>query len=368
MNIILGPNAQGKSNLLEALFLFTTGKSFRALRELELIEWGESFSRLTLELIRKNQEKINLELYLQKGKNNRRLSKIIKINNNIARSASDLAGTLNAVMFSPDDMEIIKGPPGARRRFVDLQSTQISSSYCNNLRNYYRVLEQRNSLLRSFKECRESIKLLDVWDEQLAAYGVFLISERLGNLKKLQELTNPILIDITKGKEKLELLYCCSINIKGKRVNEFFYSSEKEDFEKTLKENMIEQLRAIRPHEFRKKATCIGPHRDDLQILINDRPLKNFGSQGQQRTVALSLKLAERELLYDMTGEEPLLLLDDITSELDEERSSKLLNYITGKGQIFLTRNQLAEFLKPLYENAFIIHVYGGTVELGVFH
>ena len=367
MNVILGPNAQGKSNLLEALFLFTTGKSFRANREAELIKWGEKFSRLTLEVLCRNQEKIKLEISIQKTKNKKSVSKVIKVNNHIARSASDLVGTLRAVLFSPDDIEIIKGPPGARRRFIDLQSSQISPLYCSNLRSYYKVLEQRNSLLRN-SDSKENLKMLDIWDEQLAGYGSILITQRLENLEKLDRLAGPIVKDITEGKEKLELTYFSTVNIGGKKIKSIFPGMEKKEFEKILEENIIKQLKIIREQDFKKGLTSIGPHRDDLHILINEKPLKNFGSQGQKRTVALCLKLAEMNLIYDITGEHPLLLLDDITSELDKERCSRLLNYIKGKGQIFFTINQKTEFLNPLCKNASFLHIYGGTVKLGILN
>ena len=368
MNIILGDNAQGKSNLLEGIFLFTTGKSFRAFREIELINWDEAFSRLSMEIFHKNMERVKLEITLQRAKNNRNIIKTIKINNNIARSASDLVGTLNAVLFSPDDLEIIKGSPSARRRFIDLQSTQVSPSYCINLRDYYKVLEQRNSLLRSGENLRKNFNLIDIWDEQLAAYGAKLISRRLKNIKKLNELTDPILKDISSGKEKLKISYHSTVNIKGEKIDKIFPDTEREEFEKILEESIKNQLKSVRNQEIKKGATSIGPHRDDIHILINERPVKNFGSQGQQRSVALSLKLAERELINNITGEEPILLLDDITSELDKDRCSKLLSYIEDRGQIFLTQNHISHILKPVSEKSSIINIKEGTLQVGVFN
>ena len=367
MNVILGANAQGKSNLLEALFLFTTGKSFRAQREIELIKWDKDFAKIIIELISKHNERVKLEILLQAQKSKKYVSKSIKINNNIARSATELAGTFNAVLFSPDDLEIIKGSPGARRRFIDLQITQTSQIYCINLRNYFKVLEQRNSLLKSFLSNEEKIDTLHIWDEQLGKYGSLLITQRLEILDKLNKLALPILYDLSDGKEELQLNYSSNINIYGKKLDISFTEMEKENFISSLEENIKKHLHSIREKEIRKGSTTIGPHRDDINILINDKPVKNFGSQGQQRSVALTLKLAERELMQELTGEEPVLLLDDITSELDKKRCEKLINYIKNKGQIYLTQSQKADFLKPLYEKALFLNITEGTVKPGIF-
>lgn len=366
MNLILGDNAQGKSNFLEALFLFTTGKSFRAQREIELIRWDEAFARIILEILYKHNERIKLEILIEAQKRNNYVSKIIKINNNRARAATNLVGTLNAVLFSPDDLEIIKGPPSARRRFLDLQITQISPVYCNNLRNYYKVLEQRNSLLRSSESRKEKFSLLDIWDEELIRYGSPIIIQRLKNLKRLNDLTCPILSDISNGREEIKLKYLSPVTIEGKKLDEFFLEKEKE-LEEYLGKNLKKYLYTQRDHDLKKGATITGPHRDDLQILINNKPLKNFGSQGQQRSVALSLKLAERELMNELTGEEPVLLLDDITSELDRKRCIKLLNFLKGKGQIFITQSQKMDYLEPLYREASFVHITEGMLKIGIF-
>lgn len=365
LNLIIGANAQGKSNLLEALFLFTTGKSFRVMREIELIKWGEDFARVIVEIVQKSQKKVKIEIIFQIAKNIKNSLKIIKLNNKVVRCATNLVGAVNAVMFSPDDMEIIKGGPGIRRRFIDMQITQMSPSYCDNLRRYHKVLEQRNSLLRSSQSYEEKIPLLDIWDQQLSHYGTLLISKRLEVIRKLEELAKPVLMNITGSKECLRLSYSSTVSMERK-MDEIVFNEGKEIFESSLKKRFKEHLDFIRKREIKYGATSIGPHRDDMNIFLNERPVKNFGSQGQQRTVSISLKLAERELIYNETGEEPLLLLDDVTSELDKNRSSQLLNYIRGKGQIFITQNHPDELFNSIKTSSFYINE--GVIKTGVFN
>jgi len=350
LNVIFGANAQGKSNLLEALFLFTTGKSFRAGKEIELVKWEENFSRVAAEIICIHGEKINIEVLISKN-SARSSSKIIKINNKNVRTATELVGTVNTVMFSPDDLEIIKGSPCVRRRFIDMELTQLSPSYCDNLRLYYKVLEQRNTLLKSTADKEEKGRLLHVWDEQLARYGSFLISMRVEIIKKLQALAGVILRDISNNRENLSLDYSSAIE---------------ENNSMPLEENFLNHLLSQRHVDIRYGSTSVGPHRDDIKILVNEKPLKTFGSQGQQRTVTIALKLAERELLFNETGEHPVVLLDDVMSELDNDRRFSLLNYIKGKGQIFITLNHVTDYFAS--KEASFFQIKEGKITVGLFN
>jgi DNA replication and repair protein RecF len=352
LNVIFGANAQGKSNLLEALFLFTTGKSFRAGKEIELVNWEENFSRVAAEITYIHGEKINIEILISKN-SAKTSSKIIKLNNKTVRTATELVGTVNAVMFSPDDLEIIKGSPGVRRRFIDMELTQLSPSYCDNLRLYYKVLEQRNTLLRSALDKEEKIKLLNVWDEQLAKYGSFLISRRVEIIKKLEELAQIILRDISNNRENLSL--------------EYFSTIQGNDFS-SIEENFLGHLCSMMNQDIRYGSTSAGPHRDDIKIFLNEKPLRTFGSQGQQRTVTVALKLAERELLFNETGEHPVVLLDDVMSELDKDRTFSLLNYIKGKGQIFITLNHIKDFFDTTSKEASFFQIKEGKITGGLFN
>jgi len=350
LNVIFGANAQGKSNLLEALFLFTTGKSFRAGKEIELVNWEENFSRVAAEITCIQGEKIHIEVLISKN-SARSSSKIIRVNNKTVRTATELVGTLNAVMFSPDDLEIIKGSPCVRRRFIDMELTQLSPSYCDNLRHYYKVLEQRNTLLKSALDKEEKNRLLQVWDEQLARYGSFLISSRIEIIKKLQELARGILRDISNNRENLSVEY---------------FSTIEEDNSMSGEETFLNHLLSQRSQDIRYGSTSSGPHRDDIKILVNEKPLKTFGSQGQQRTVTIALKLAERELLFNETGEHPVVLLDDVMSELDDGRSFSLLNYIKGKGQVFITLNHRTDYFAS--KEASFFQIKEGKITVGLFN
>ena len=256
-------------------------------------------------------------------------------------------------MFSPDDLEIIKGSPGVRRRFVDMELTQLSPSYCDNLRLYYKVLEQRNTLLKSVLDKEEKIRLLHVWDEQLARYGSFLISRRIEIIKKLHDLAQIILRDISNNRENLSLDY---------------FSTIQEDNSMSMEENFLSHLDTLRSQDIRYGSTSAGPHRDDIKILLNEKPLKTFGSQGQQRTVTIALKLAERELLFNETGEHPVVLLDDVMSELDNDRTFNLLNYIKGKGQIFITLNHITDYFASKSKEASFFQIKEGKITGGLFN
>lgn len=359
INVISGANAHGKSNLLEALFLFTTGKSYRANREKELIQMGKDFARVTIDIIHKNNEKIKIEILLQITQSTQKTSKIIKINNKILHSASELVGKVNAVMFSPDDLEIIKGSPAARRRFLDIQISQASPVYCDNLRKYYKALEQRNTLLKShMSDYKEKLKLLDIWDEQLINYGAYIIEKRLETAKNLEMLSQPILKYISEEKEELGINYLSNISIDNMSIDK-----DNEKFMEILKDNIKNRLIANRGKDIKYGTTSAGPHRDDFDFSINNNSAKIFGSQGQQKSVILALKLAEGELIFQETGEKPLLLLDDVTSELDKIRSFSLMNYIKNMGQIFIAHNWSIEYFKEIFKSFASYNITNGEIE-----
>lgn len=346
LNILIGGNAQGKTNILEAIFYAATGKSHRTNHDNEMILWGEQAFRIFLE-----GERVygcfQIEFVVRSdGK------KILKVNNQSRKKLSELFGTVNVVMFSPEDMMLVKGGPAVRRRFMDIEISQTSPFYCHSLLNYARVLTQRNNLLRAVREQKESPDLLDVWDLQMAEYGSGIIKKRGEALKKLAPLAKSIHSEITEGAEELNICYIPSISFQGGGAE----CSPVEFFFKKLKEH--------RNADMIKGATGLGPHRDDIEIRIGDTITRSFGSQGQQRTCALSLKLAELEFMRAETGEYPVLLLDDVMSELDADRRKYLLQVVRGRVQAFVTATEIGELLLSNARNCRIFEVNNGKIDL----
>ncbi len=307
INILYGNNAQGKTNVLEAIYLGITSKSHRASGDKELIAFGEEESHVKLLLEREGVEN-RIDIHIKKNK-----SKGIAVNSLALRKASDLFGIANVVFFSPEDLSMIKNGPAERRRFMDVELCQLSKIYLHAFMEYNKVLHQRNKLLKEIHFRSDLADTLEVWDLQLIKYGKELIRQRQDFVDRLKEKLYAIHYTLTEKKEKLEIFY-------DKNISE-------EDFAGKLEKE--------RENDFRNKSTSVGPHRDDIGFFIasednRDRPIdvRKFASQGQQRTVALSLKLAEIELVKDLIGDYPILLLDDVLSELDYARQTKLLSSI----------------------------------------
>lgn len=297
INIFHGDNAQGKTNILEAIYLCATARSHRTHREKEIIKWGTECAHVKLQIKKKYVED-TIDFHLSQK------SKSALINKMPIGKLGELFGALNVVMFSPEDLQLIKNSPKERRRFLDIELCQVDKLYYYALRQYHKVLKQRNLMLKQYSK-QKDYSMLDVWDMQLEEYARTVIEKRITFIEELNEIASSIHRDISGKKEKLQIVYMPSIEI--------------EDFsEKMLK---------YREKDILYQTTSIGPHRDDLKFLINDTDVKTYGSQGQQRTVVLSMKLAELKIMKKYIGESPVLLLDDVLSELDEKRQTDLFKY-----------------------------------------
>ena len=342
INIFIGQNAQGKTNILEALYLGAMGRSHRTAVDNELVRWGQSAAAVEIAFTRQETDhKLAIRLIPSQNKE--------ILHNGHPIKQRELVGTLNAVLFSPEDLQLVKGAPALRRRFLDGEISQVSRAYYRQLLQYNRVVQQRNNLLKKVREGEAKADLIDAWDEQLAAGAAFLVGKRLEAVRKLAMLANLMHRRITAGKENLQLSYCQP------------YLQQDEDAQMPRPSEWYRrQLLARRSEDIARGTTTIGPHRDDLLLAVNGIDLRIFGSQGQQRTGALALKLAELEFIKSETGEYPLLLLDDVMSELDAERRSHLLCFIRERIQTFITATDAKYFPDDLSGQYY--QVAGGAV------
>ena len=307
INIIYGNNAQGKTNILESIFLCSFGKSFRTTKEKEMIKFNETNLIVEIFYQKKDRDgKIKIEIGDKKQ---------IYLNGIKIKKLSELLGNVNIVIFTPDDINILKDGPAGRRRFLDMMIGQLRPNYVYNLNMYLKTIEQRNNYLRQIREENKPEEMLEIWDEKLADYAEKIFNYRDEFIKKIMQKINKIHSEITENKETLEI--------------EYISNCEK-------KENYLKLLKERRKLDIIKGFTTKGIHRDDFMIYINEKEVGTYGSQGQNRTVVLSLKLAELNVIYDEIGEYPILLLDDFMSELDEERRKNFLNNIKNT-QVILT-------------------------------
>lgn len=332
-NILYGDNAQGKTNILEALYLSGTTKSHRGTKDRDLIQFGRDESHLET-IVEKNGMEFQIDMHLKKNS-----PKGIAINKIPIRKASELFGIVHFVFFSPEDLNIIKDGPAGRRRFIDLELSQIDKVYLSNLANYNRIINQRNSLLKELY-CQEHLMdTLDIWDMQLAQYGEKVMEGRQKFIQQVNQIISDIHYKLTGGRERITLSYESSIGNLS--------------LEQALKKN--------RERDIRMKSTSVGPHRDDLCFLSGDLDIRKFGSQGQQRTAALSLKLSEIELVKEVIRDTPILLLDDVLSELDKHRQNYLLDSIHDI-QTVITCTGLDEFVNHRFSINKIFRVESGNV------
>ncbi|SHE13776.1 recombination protein F [Chlamydia abortus] len=345
VNIFIGPNAQGKTNLLEAIYVLALSKSHRTHHDKQLIRWNEPYAQLYAEVDKKyGLCKLSLSVTPQ--------GKKAKINGLEQKKLSDFIGTLNVVMFAPEDLEIVKGAPGIRRRFLDMEIGQVHPGYLYEMTQYQKVLNQRNNYLKQlpgFPAAKDP--MLEIWNEQLAQYGSKIIKKRQSFLKKLQKWAEYIHSGITNDLEKLRVEYRPSIE-----------TGDPEE-ETILFERFMIKLKQMKDQEIRRGTTLVGPHRDDMMFFINDKEVQVYGSQGQQRTAALSLKLAELELIHEELGEYPVLLLDDVLSELDPYRQTQLIETFQDKVQTFITTTALDSVNMDKLSDAAIYHVKNGSVQ-----
>lgn len=307
INIFYGQNAQGKTNIIESIFLCSLGKSFRAKKDKEMIKLNEQNAIVEVEYEKSDRDgKIKIEI---------RNKKNIYLNGIKIKKLSELLGNLNIVIFTPDDINILKGGPQNRRRFLDIMISQLRPNYMHILNLYIKTMEQRNIYLRQIKEEHKDENLLDIWDEKLSEYAIKIYEYRKEFIKKIIKKLDIIHKNITNNAEQIELDYITECD-------------SKEKYLKLLKER--------RKLDIIKGFTTKGVHRDDFMIYINKKDIKIFGSQGQNRTAMLSLKLAELQVIYDEIGEYPILLLDDFMSELDKTRRKNFLENIEGT-QVIIT-------------------------------
>lgn len=337
--VFTGENAQGKTNLIESVYYAALGQSHRTTSDKELISWEKQragidliFERLAVE------NKLQFRLYFDKKRE--------ILYNGQAIRPKELVGILNVVLFSPEDLYLIKGAPAERRRFLDVEISQANPAYYDALLQYQKALTQRNVLLKSIRERRAKRDLLCEWNAQLAQLAAKIISKRCETVKKLNMLANLMHRRISDQRENLEIYYEVRECAEGvPQAYSTWYNNKLKDFE---------DMDILRGN------TSVGPHRDDLLLKVNSIPLRAFGSQGQQRTAALALKLAELEFMRSETGEYPILLLDDVMSELDRSRRDQLLRFIKGKVQTFVTATDMAYF--PRRELSRFYQVSGGQI------
>lgn len=307
LNIFLGKNAQGKTNLLESIYMCSSGKSFRTNKDREIINFEKDKSYIGAKVVRENTEKL-IEIKLEREK-----AKTIRINKVELNKNRELYVGLNVVAFSPEDLSLIKGGPVERRNFLDNEISQIKPVYRYNLNRYNKILFQRNSLLKNIKGKEYNKYLLDVFDFQLAKIGTEIVLERIKFIRKLSDISKSIHRSITNGIEDLSLVYLSNVGME---------TGDKATIEKKFLENIKKNIK----NDIFKGSTEIGPHRDDIEILINGINSRSFASQGQQRTAVLSMRLAEVELINEEKNEYPVLLLDDVLSELDSDRRRYLIS------------------------------------------
>ena len=316
-NILFGDNAQGKTNILESAYVSATTKSHKGSRDKEMIRFGEEESHIRTVVCKREQD-FQIDIHLKKNR-----AKGIAINQVPIKKASDLFGILNIVFFSPEDLNIIKDGPTERRRFLDLELCQLDKIYLSDLTAYNKVLKQRNTLLKDMIFRPDLKDTLPIWDEQLVEYGKRIIRRRQAFIGELFEIVQEIHSKLSGNRELLTIKY-------EPNVESMFF--EDELFRASERDRKLCQ-------------TSVGPHRDDISFLIGDIDIRKFGSQGQQRTAALSLKLSEIELVKTSIGDTPVLLLDDVLSELDPGRQDFVLNQIT-EGQVFITCCEPGRFTK----------------------
>lgn len=315
-NILYGDNAQGKTNLLESIFVCGTTKSHKGSKDRELIKIGEEEAHIRLHLTKKNvKHRIDMHLKKNRGKG-------IAIDGIPIKRSGELLGLLNVIFFSPEDLRIIKNGPAERRRFINMELCQLDGLYLHDLGEYNKALMQRNKLLKQIYYQPSLIDTLDIWDMNLMEYGIKIIKRREKFVKEISEIVTRVNEKLTGNKEHIQMLYEPDITI--------------DEFETALKES--------RERDLKMCSTSVGPHRDDLCFMNGEIDIRKYGSQGQQRTCALSLKLAEIELVKEMIGDSPILLLDDVLSELDRSRQNYLLDSIHDI-QTIITCTGIEEFI-----------------------
>ena len=331
-NILYGENAQGKTNILESLYMVSTTKSHRGVRDRDMIRFGMEESHIRTMLMKGGID-YRIDMHLRKNR-----SKGIAINGQRIKKASELIGLLHIVFFSPEDLGIVKNGPAERRRFMDMELCQLDASYLHDLNQYNKTMENRNRLLRDMYQFPELQDTLDIWDAQLVHFGLQIIESRRRFIADLNEIVGDIHRKLSGNREHLTIRY--------------EPSAAADDFE--------EILRRSRERDLHMKTTSVGPHRDDFSFMDGETDLRRYGSQGQQRTCALSLKLSEIDLVKNLIGHKPVLMMDDVLSELDSGRQNYLLSTIGGI-QTFITCTGLDEFVNNRFRIDQVFRIEAGA-------
>lgn len=339
VNILTGNNAQGKTNILESLFFCAFGRSHRTSKDNEMFLFDSPFTKIELDVERERLDK-KIKITFQGGR------KFIEVNGRKLTKMEELLGNLNVVMFSPEDLKVVKETPGIRRRFLDMEICALDKMYYHTLVSYNKVLLERNNLLKmKYKD----VDILDIYDEKLSSYGSVITAKRIDYLNRLQKEAKVIHSEITGGKESISFIY-------KPHVGEI--SSYVKEIKKSIKDKLLE----VRSYDILKQTTGTGPHRDDFSIVINDTDIRHFGSQGQQRTSILTLKFSSLNIIKEITGEYPVLLLDDVLSELDVSRQNFILASIE-KIQTIITMTGYENIEERLIEGAKVFKIIEGKVE-----
>lgn len=344
VHVFIGENAQGKTNLMESIYALAMTKSHRTTNDKELIGWNKEFATIK-GTVEKTATKTNLELQFSKK------GKIAKVNYLEQKRLSSYLGNLNVILFAPENLTLVKGSPQNRRKFVDMELGQMSSLYLYDLVEYNRVLKQRNTYLKQLAiKKKQPDEYLEVLSEMLSELASKIVFHRLDFMKQLEALAIPIHDQLSLGREKFSVSYQATIPLEDGLTPS------------QMKEIYIDQFKKNQTREADQATTLIGPHRDDLIFYLNEISVQTYGSQGQQRSTVLSLKLAEIELMKLSTGEYPLLLLDDVLSELDDDRQTHLIKAIENKVQTFITTTSLDGIKQQFINEPVVIPIEKGTI------
>ncbi|MCD8329258.1 MAG: DNA replication/repair protein RecF [Lachnospiraceae bacterium] len=334
-NILYGDNAQGKTNALEAIYVCATSKSHRGAKDRELIHFDCEEAHIQM-IAEKRGVPTRIDMHLKKGR-----SKGVAVDAVPIRKVTELFGRVNVIFFSPEDLSIIKNSPSERRRFLDAELCQLDRIYTHHLVGYNKIVTQRNRLLKDIEDKPDTLDTLSVWDEQMISYGEPVISRREEFIRELNEIIATIHHDLTGGKENIVLKYCPNVQAG----------------------ELAREIRKNRGRDLAARVSLSGPHRDDIEFIVNGIDVRHFGSQGQKRTAALSFKLAEIELVKRRIGENPILLLDDVLSELDTGRQTHLLAGLSGV-QTIMTCTGLDDFIENSFQIDKRFHVEKGTIRV----
>lgn len=347
VNVILGENAQGKTNVMESIYVLAMAKSHRTSNDKDLIKWDTDYAKIEGTLV-KTHGKVPMQLVVSKK------GKKARYNHIEQRKLSQYIGNMNVVMFAPEDLNLVKGSPQVRRRFIDMEIGQISPIYLHDMGQYQKILHQRNSFLKQMQLSKNKDEtMLEILTEQFIELAVKIVAKRFEFLRLLQSWAIPIHQGISRGLETLDIRYKPSVDV-----------SEEQELSK-MKSIFEDKFQELKKREIDRGVTMFGPHRDDVLFYVNGKDVQTFGSQGQQRTTALSIKMAEIELIHSEIREYPILLLDDVLSELDDYRQSHLLHTIQGKVQTFVTTTNIDGIDHQTLKEATTFQVDSGTIKMG---